>query len=120
LLEVNGNEVSASAEVYRFFENTAGKQIRIKVGPNPDGKDARDVTVVPVDDEGNLRNRAWEEDNRRKVDELSGGKLAYVHVPDTANGGLNKFKFFFFGPTRKQSAVILRPHKYPGVQSGIT
>ena len=43
--------------------------------------------MVPVDNEFTLRNRAWEEDNRRKVDELSGGKLAYVHVPDTAVGG---------------------------------
>jgi len=42
-----------------------------------------------------LRNRAWEEDNRRKVDELSGGKLAYVHVPDTAVGGYTNFNRFY-------------------------
>ena len=47
LLEVNGAEVRPPDDVYSYFENTAGKQIRIKVGPNPDGKDARDVTVVP-------------------------------------------------------------------------
>src|SRR5256885_4166916 len=76
LLEVNGADVHATAEVFRFFENTAGKQIRLKVGPNADGKNAREVTVVPVDDEGNLRNRTWEEDKRRKGDELRDGKLA--------------------------------------------
>ena len=51
LLEVNGAEVRPPADVYSFFENTAGKQIRIKVSANADGKDARDVTVVPVADE---------------------------------------------------------------------
>ena len=114
LLEVNGADVRATAEVFRFFENTAGKQIRIKVGPNADGKDAREVTVVPVDDEGNLRNRAWEEDNRRKVDELSGGKLAYVHVPDTANGGYINFNRFYFAQTDKQGAVIDERYNHGG------
>ena len=114
LLEVNGADVRAPGELYRFFENTAGKQIRIKVGPNADGKDAREVTVVPVDDEGNLRNRAWEEDNRRKVDELSGGKLAYVHVPDTANGGYINFNRFYFAQTDKQGAVIDERYNHGG------
>src|SRR5215470_7319722 len=114
LLEVNGADVRATAEVFRFFENTAGKQIRIKVGPNVDGKDAREVTVVPVDDESNLRNRAWEEDNRRKVDELSGRKLAYVHVPDTANGGYINFNRFYFAQTDKQGAVIDERYNHGG------
>jgi tricorn protease len=114
LLQVNGADVKANAEVFRFFENTAGKQIRIKVGPNADGKDAREVTVVPVDDESNLRNRAWEEDNRRKVDELSGGKLAYVHVPDTANGGYLNFNRFYFAQTDKQGAVIDERYNHGG------
>ncbi len=114
LIQVNGRDVTATGEVYRFFENTAGKQIRIKVSANADGKDARDVTVVPVEDEFNLRNRAWEEDNRRKVDELSGGKLAYVHVPDTANGGYINFNRFYFAQTDKQGAVIDERYNHGG------
>jgi tricorn protease len=81
LIEVNGADVRPPNSVYKYFESTAGKQTRIKVSVNADGKDARDITVVPLDQEFDLRNRAWEEDNRRRVDELSGGKLAYVHVP---------------------------------------
>jgi tricorn protease len=114
LLEVNGAEVRPPADVYSFFENTAGKQIRIKVSANADGKDARDVTVVPVADEFPLRNRAWEEDNRRKVDELSGGKVAYVHVPDTANGGFLNFNRFYFAQTNKQAAVIDERYNHGG------
>src|SRR5262249_4524236 len=102
------------AEVFRFFENTAGKQIRIKVSANADGKDWRDVTVVPVDDESNLRNRAWEEDSRRKVDELSGGKLAYVHVPDTAVGGYLNFNRFYFAQVGKQGAIIDERYNHGG------
>ena len=114
LLEVNGQDVRPPAEVYSFFEETAGKQIKIKVGPNPDGKDAREVTVVPVDNEFALRNRAWEEGNRRKVDELSGGKLAYVHVPDTAVGGYTNFNRFYFAQVDKQGAVIDERYNHGG------
>ena len=114
LLEVQGREVRAPVEVYSFFENTAGKQIRIKVGPNADGKDSREVTVVPLPSEFALRNRAWEEDNRRKVDELSGGKLAYVHVPDTAVGGWLNFNRFYFAQVGKQGAVIDERYNHGG------
>jgi len=114
LLEVNGRDVVPPIEVYSFFEETAGKQIKIKVGPNPDGKDAREVTVIPVDSEFALRNRAWEEDNRRKVDELSGGKLAYVHVPDTAVGGYTNFNRFYFAQVDKQAAIIDERYNHGG------
>jgi tricorn protease len=114
LLEAEGREVRPPAEVYSFFENTGEKQIKIKVGPNADGKDAREVTVVPLPSEFALRNRAWEEDNRRKVDELSGGKLAYVHVPDTAVGGWLNFNRFYFAQVGKQGAVIDERYNHGG------
>jgi tricorn protease len=114
LLEVNGKDVRPPADVYSFFEETASKQIKIKVGPNADGKDSREVTVVPVDNEFTLRNRAWEEDNRRKVDELSGGKLAYVHVPDTATGGYTSFNRFYYAQVGKEGAVIDERYNHGG------
>ncbi|HEX8096447.1 MAG TPA: PDZ domain-containing protein, partial [Pyrinomonadaceae bacterium] len=83
LLAVNGRELRSADNVYSFFEGTAGKSVVIKVGPNPAGAGAREVTVVPVQSEVGLRNLAWVEDNRRKVDQMSGGRLAYVYLPDT-------------------------------------
>jgi tricorn protease len=114
LLEVNGLEVRPPADVSKFLENTADQQVRIKVGPNPDGKDAREVTVVPVATEFALRNRAWEEDNRRKVEQLSGGKIAYVHVPDTNVGGYLNFNRFYFGQVGKQAAIIDERYNHGG------
>ena len=114
LIEVNGREVQPPTSVYSYFENTAGTQVKIKVGPNADGKDARELTVVPLDDEFPLRNRAWEEGNRRKVDELSGGKLAYVHVPDTATGGYTNFNRYYYAQTGKLGAIIDERYNHGG------
>jgi tricorn protease len=106
LISVNGREVRAADNIYSFFEQTAGKQIVIRVGANPDGKDARQVTVVPVGNEGGLRNLAWIEGNRRKVSELSGGKLAYVYLPNTGGAGYTNFNRYYFAQIDREGAVI--------------
>jgi tricorn protease len=106
LLAVNGRELRASDNIYRFFEGTADKQVVIKVGSDPSGANSRDVTVVPVAGEAGLRNMAWIEDNRRKVDQLSGGRLAYVYLPDTAVGGYTNFNRYYFSQIHKEGAVI--------------
>jgi tricorn protease len=106
LLAVNGRDLKATDNIYSFFEETAGKQIVIRVGPSPDGKEARDVTVVPVANEGGLRNLAWIEGNRRKVNELSGGKLAYVYLPNTGGAGYTNFNRYYFAQIDKEGAIV--------------
>jgi len=106
LLAVKGRDVTATDDLYSLFESTAGKQVTIKVGPNPDGSGSREVTVVPVGSEGALRNLAWIEDNRRKVEKMSDGKLAYIYLPDTAQGGYTFFNRYFFSQLDKQGAVV--------------
>jgi tricorn protease len=106
ILAVNGRDLHASDNIYSFFEETAGKQVVLKVGANPDGKDSRDVTVVPVDSEENLRHLAWIESNRRRVDQATGGRIAYVHVPNTAGAGYTSFNRYFFSQVGKDGAII--------------
>jgi len=114
LLSVNGRDLHAKDNLYSFFQETAGKQTVLRVGPNADGAGARDVTVIPVDNEGGLRHLDWIEGNRRKVDQLSGGKIAYVHLPDTANGGYTSFNRYFFAQIGKQGAVLDERYNHGG------
>ena len=114
LLAVRGRELHSTDNLYSFFEETAGKQIVLKVGPNPDGSGSRNVTVVPVESEKRLRHLAWVEGNRRKVDQLSNGKLAYVHLPDTAMGGFTSFNRYFFAQVGKQGAILDERYNHGG------
>jgi tricorn protease len=106
LLEVAGHALSANEDVSAFLEGTAGKRVSLRVGPDPSGANSREITVEPVASEAGLRNLAWVEDNRRKVDVLSGGKLAYVYMPDTGQGGLTSFNRYFFAQTDKQGLIL--------------
>ena len=106
LLAVAGREVRAADNVYSFFEGTAGKSVVLKVGADPAGANAREVTVVPVADESGLRNLAWIEDNRRKVDQLTHGRVAYIYMPNTSMAGLTNFNRYFFAQVGKEAAII--------------
>ncbi len=106
LLAVRGRNLTSADNIYHAFESTSGRQIVIKVGPNPDGSGSREVTVVPIANENGLRNLAWIEDNRRAVDKLSGGRLGYVYIPNTGGGGYTSFNRYFFAQTNKHGAVI--------------
>ncbi|HYR46844.1 MAG TPA: PDZ domain-containing protein, partial [Thermoanaerobaculia bacterium] len=106
LLMVGGKEVRPPANLYSFFENTSGKLIEITVGPNPDMKGSRPVSVVPVATELALRNRDWVEGNLRKVDAATGGRVAYVYVPNTASLGYTYFKRYFYPQSYKEAVII--------------
>lgn len=106
LLSVNGRDVRSTDNLYSFFQATAGRQVIIRVGTDPSGSGSRQVTVVPVANEGGLRNLAWIEGNRRKVYELSDGKLAYVYLPNTGGAGYTNFNRYYFAQIDKEGAVI--------------
>jgi tricorn protease len=103
---VGGRDVKPPANLYSFFENTSGKLLEITVGPNPDGKGSRTVSVVPIATELALRNRDWVEGNLRKVNDATGGRVAYVYVPNTATLGYTYFTRYFY-PQAYKEAVIL-------------
>ena len=106
LIAVEGRDVRPPASVFSFFESTAGRSVRIRLGSDPSGKGAREVTVVPVASENGLRRRAWVEDNRRAVERLSDGRLGYLHLPNTAGAGFTSFNRYFFPQLDKQGLVV--------------
>jgi tricorn protease len=59
LLAVNGRDLRATDNIYSFFQETAGRQVVLRVGPDPNGTGSRQVTVIPVANETPLRNLAW-------------------------------------------------------------
>ncbi len=106
LLAVDGVELTADDDPYRLLDGTAGRQTVLRLGEEPEMEGSWTVVVEPIDDEGALRQRAWVEDNRRRVDELSGGKVAYVWVPNTGGRGVVSFNRYFFAQQDKLGAVI--------------
>jgi tricorn protease len=106
ILEVNGRPLVPPANPYSLFEGTAGRQTILRINKTPSMEGSRLVTVVPVASEDGLRTRAWVEDNRRLVDKLSGGRLAYVWLPNTGGAGYTYFTRYYYAQQNKDGAVI--------------
>ncbi|MCU0248817.1 MAG: PDZ domain-containing protein [Vicinamibacterales bacterium] len=106
LISVNGRDVRPPANLYSFFENTSGKIVELTVGPNADGTGSRSVQAVPIASESALRNRDWVEGNLKKVDKATGGRVAYVYVPNTAGAGHTYFKRYFFPQAHKDAVIV--------------
>jgi tricorn protease len=106
LLAVDGKDLKYPDNLYARFERTSGRIVEITVGPNADGTGSRTVKVVPIADEGALRNRDWVERNVRYVTEKTKGRVAYVYVPNTGSGGHDYFKRYFF-PQADREAIII-------------
>jgi tricorn protease len=106
IVAINGVEVKAPENIYRLLDGTANRQIHLTVNDKPSMDGARSYTVVPVGSEQTLRMRAWVENNRRLVDKLSGGQLAYVYLPNTGQPGYTSFNRYYFAQQEKKGAII--------------
>ncbi|MGW8314442.1 MAG: S41 family peptidase [Bacteroidales bacterium] len=106
LVGINGVELTGEDNIYEQLDGTAGHQTVLHINDKPSFEGAWKETVEPIRSEYALRQRAWVEDNRRRVDSLSGGRLAYVWVPNTGTPGLVSFNRYFFAQQEKEGAVI--------------
>lgn len=106
ILAINGIELRAPDNIYRLLDGTANRQTSLTVNSTPAMEGTRRVTVVPVATEQALRTRAWVEANRRLVEKLSDGQLAYVYLPNTGQPGYTSFNRYYFSQQDKKGAII--------------
>jgi tricorn protease len=106
LIAINGVDLIPPSTPEAALEGFAEKQVTISVNSVPSAEGAHNIKVIPISSEATLRSRTWVEDNRRLVDKLSGGTLAYVWLPNTAEEGYAYFNRYYFGQQDKQGAVL--------------
>ncbi len=106
ILEVGGETLTGDMNIYSLFQNTVDKQVKLMVSSEPQLQGARKVTVVPVRSERNLRFMNWVEGNRKKVDEMTDGRVAYVYMPNTGGGGYTFFNRYYFSQLDKEAVII--------------
>jgi tricorn protease len=106
ILAINGIELKAPDNIYRLLDGTANRQTTLTVNTTPTMQGARTVTVLPVANEQALRTRAWVESNRRLVEKLSDGQLAYVYLPNTGQPGYTSFNRYYFSQQDKKGVVV--------------
>lgn len=107
LLAVNGVPLDPARDPWAAFQGLAGKTVKLTVSDKPTLDDgARKVIVELLDGEEGLRYRAWVSSNRAYVDEQTGGRVGYIHVPDTGTTGQNELVRQFLAQRQKDALII--------------
>jgi len=106
ILAINGTPVSTLPNLYDALIGTADKQVILRVNSKPTDAGARDVTVVPTDNEAPLYYLAWVQKNIDEVSKKTGGEVGYMHIPDMGRPGLNEFTKLYFPQIRKKALIV--------------
>lgn len=107
ILQINGQDLRGKDDIDRLLLGRAGRQTVLSLSPSAKGGGGtRQVTVVPTSNDTPLRLRTWMEDNKKKVDTLSDGRVGYVFLPDTHAGGFTNFNRYYFSQVGKEAVVI--------------
>src|SRR5215831_1973230 len=106
LLAVNDRPFRSPENLYSAFAATTGKQTRITVGRSPDDASPRTYVVKPIASENSLRYRAWVDANRDKVSKATGGRVAYIHVPNTATAGIQEFTKQYYPQVDREGIIV--------------
>ncbi len=106
LIAVDGQQAKASQDVYAYFQNLAGKIVSLKLNSKPSTDGAWEITVKPTGDESGVRYLDWINNNRKRVEEATGGRIGYMHVPDTAIEGVIQFDKAFNAQLDKDGIIV--------------
>ena len=106
VIAINGVSTAGAQNFYQLLENTGGDIVTLTVNDQPRLRGSREVMVNTITSETQLRYLDWVEDRARRVDELSGGRVGYVHLPNTAGDG-NRELFKRFMPQMNKDALII-------------
>ena len=109
LLAVEEKSTAPPANLDQLLDHTVGKRIVLKISSSPDGKDARNVIVKPVDggDEKELRYREWVEQRRAYVEKASNGRLGYAHMRDMSQDSLESLFLQLDTENQSRQGVVI-------------
>ncbi|RLD62635.1 MAG: protease [Bacteroidetes bacterium] len=106
IIAVNGKLTKDMNNIYQSLINTANKEVELTINSNPDVKGSHKTLVIPIADESSLYYYNWVENNIKKVNDATDGKVGYIHIPDMSSEGLNEFVKHFYPQLSKKALII--------------
>jgi tricorn protease len=108
ILAINGKKLTAEEDPHQHLTHHAGQAVELDVrSAGAQGKRTRgSVVVKPLAQEFALRYRDWVETNRRKVDEATGGKIGYLHLPNMGPQGIAEFERHWRQENHKEGLIV--------------
>jgi tricorn protease len=106
ILAVNGIPLDTGKEPWAAFQGLANRTVELTVNDKPETEGARKVIVKTLSSETRLRNLEWMENNRKYVEEKSGGLIGYIYMPNTSSQGQEQLVRQLYAQMDKDAIII--------------
>ncbi len=106
VMSINGRELKAGTDPYELLQAPANQPVEWRVSASADGTATRTIRYRPLASETALLYLEWAAKNRARVERLSQGRLAYIHIPDMGEAGLREFIKWWYPQVRKEGLLV--------------
>src|SRR5882724_6313213 len=106
VLAIDGDELKPNDDPYRMLRNKADNPVSLTVNSKPTMEGSRVVSYRPITDEGNLIYLDWVTRNRKRVEEATGGRVGYIHIPDMGANGIREFIKWYYPQIDKEALIV--------------
>lgn len=103
---IDGISTATVNNIYQLLVGKANVLTELSISSTASDKDTHKVVVSPIDDEYPLYHYAWVQNNIRRVEEATGGRVGYIYIPDMGPEGLNEFARYFYPQLDKEALII--------------
>ncbi|MDR2810995.1 MAG: PDZ domain-containing protein [Tannerellaceae bacterium] len=106
IVAIDGVPTHTVKDMYALLVGKAGVLTELSLNARPQLEGARKVVVNPLEEEYSLYHYNWIQENMRKVEKASNGKIGYIYIPDMGPEGLNEFSRYFYPQLDKEGLII--------------
>ena len=109
VMQINGKDVALNEKLWEVLNDQSGRDLELLVNSTPSKEGARKLTYRAISPGawGQMRYAEWVENNRKWVEEKSGGKVGYVHIAGMGGGNRTTFNEEFFEYKQGKDAMII-------------
>ncbi|KAA6320325.1 hypothetical protein EZS27_029888, partial [termite gut metagenome] len=106
IVSIDGIPTQSVNDLYSLLVGKVNVPTELSLNTKPQLAGARKIVINPLADEYPLYHYNWVQENIRKVDKVSNGKIGYIYIPDMGVEGLNEFSRYFYPQLNKEGLII--------------
>lgn len=106
IVAIDGIATNSVKDMFSLLVGKAGVSTEISLNSRPQLAGARKIVISLIGDESPLYQYEWVQNNLKKVEKASNGKIGYIYIPDMGPEGLNEFARYFYPQLDKEGLII--------------
>lgn len=106
IVAIDGVPTNSVKDMYALLVGKAEVPTELSLNSRPELKGARKIVIRPLEEEYSLYHYNWIQENMKKVEQATDGRVGYIYIPDMGPEGLNEFSRYFYPQLDKEGLII--------------